>query len=82
MSGPDDDATKGEKLAYWQGSVDKQMEAGDTRFDKIDEAIERLDSSLDAVKTKLTKIEVKVAIYGALSAAIVTFIGTLVSKGL
>lgn len=78
--GPDETESSAVKLAYWQGRVDERMKAGDSRFDRLDASIKEIKDGQSEMSTELTKIKTKVAIYGAISAAVVSFIATLISN--
>lgn len=53
-------------LAEWRGRMDERMRAGDTRFKKLDETLERIEKKQDEQADDIATMKVKVAFYGAI----------------
>jgi hypothetical protein len=52
--------------ARWRGEMEQRMRDGDSRFEKIDKTLERIEVKQDEQADDIATMKVKVAIYGAI----------------
>lgn len=52
--------------ARWRGEMEQRMRDGDSRFEKLDKTLERIEAKQDEQADDIATMKVKVALYGAI----------------